>query len=273
MMERAEGARAGGFAAVSTLAGELAAWEADGRSLPTLRRELELREAPVNCVDPFVAWYPGYEPGRVRGEASAHLRASEDDVLRYCEELGAPFVTVVAPFVGRVGDFGEVVERLGRFADRAATVGVRPHLEMVPTTLVPDLASALALVRAVDRPNLGLLVDTYNLCRGGMVMDELDDVPLELVFELQLADAPAVAVGDSYFADALHRRQLPGLGELPVHEIVARLAAKGPLPPTGPEVFADDLAEMPAVDAARLAGQVTRDFLASAGGLTMAAAP
>jgi len=266
LLERAEAVRAGGFSSLSVLTGELVAWEEGGRSLAELRRELRAREAPISAIDPFVTWYPGYDPQAVDGEVALHLRASEDDVLRYCEELGARFITVVGPFVAPPADFERAVASLGRFADRAAKIGVSPHVEMVPTTRIPDLASAMALVRAVGRANLGLLLDTYNLCRAGVAISELDEVPRETVFQLQLADAPAQPIGHTYFDDALHRRQLPGLGELPLREIVERLTAKGPLPPTGPEVFADDLAAMSATSAGRLAGETTRAFLASLGG-------
>ena len=261
ILDRAEGLHAGGFAASSCLVGDLVAWERSGRSLGQLRRELDAREMPIGTVDPYLAWYPTFDPHHVSGAAAAHLGATEDDALRYAEEMGATYFSVVGPFDGPDGSFEECVENLGRFADRAAAIGVRPHLEIIPTTKVPDLETALALVSAVDRPNFGLLMDTYNLARAGISAADLERVPRELVFQIQLADAPAVRHGTDYFDDAFHYRQLPGEGELAVAEMVQCFARKGPLPPTGPEVFADDLNAMPPAAAGRRSGEITRAFL------------
>jgi 4-hydroxyphenylpyruvate dioxygenase len=164
--------------------------------------------------------------------------------------------------------FEEAVERLGAFADRAATIGVRPHIEIVPTTKVPDLATGLALVRAVNRPNLGLLLDTYNLARTGMDVKELDDVPHELIFEIQLADAPLKPRGASFWEEATSLRELPGEGELPVAEMLALIARKGPLPPIGPEVFQAELVALAPIAAGERAAAATRKVLASANALS-----
>jgi sugar phosphate isomerase/epimerase len=240
---RADAAEAGGFSCMSVFTGDLLAYEEDGGSLRQLRRALAAREMPVSCIDPYFAWYPGFDPGVAPPAVAVHFRHTEDDVLRYAEELGATFISVLGPFFQDDLDaaFDEQVERLGAFADRAATVGLRPHIEIVPTTKVPDLAAGLALVRAVGRPNLGLLLDTYNLSRSGLDPAELDAVPHELIFEIQLADAPAKPRGANFFEEATSLRELPGEGELPVAEIIERIARKGPLPPTGPEVFKSEL--------------------------------
>jgi sugar phosphate isomerase/epimerase len=262
LLTGAEGVAEGGFSSISVLTGQLEAWEAEGRTLENLRDEMAARGAPISAVDPYLAWYPGYDINAATGEAAAHLRASEDDVLRYAEALGVTFVTVVGPFSGPDGSFDEAVENLGRLADRTAEIGVRPHLEIIPTTKVPDLETGMKFVQAVNRPNFGLLLDTYNLGRSGMDPAELDRVPLEMIFQIQLADAAAEPKGTDYFDDAFHYRELPGQGELQVAEMVSRIAAKGPLPPTGPEVFSDAMNARSASEAGRVSGEVCRDFLA-----------
>jgi sugar phosphate isomerase/epimerase len=135
----------------------------------------------------------------------------------------------------------------------------------MPTTHIGDLATALALVEAVGRPNLGLLLDTYNLGRSGDGPDDLDKVPRELVFQLQLADGAAEPVGENYFEDAV-TRLFAGEGALGAAAMVERLVAKGPLPPTGPEVINSERLDKldPAVAAAESMEQ-TRRFLADLG--------
>jgi len=262
LLERTEAVHAGRFSCMSLFTGDVSTYVEQHGSLRSLRHELDARETSINCIDPYLAWYPGYNPAAASGDAALHLRASEDDVLRYVEALGASYVSIVGPFGGPDAPFDAVVESLGNFADRAATIGARPHLEIVPSTKIPTLAAAIALLRAVNRPNLGLLLDTYNLERAGDDPSELSNVPLEQIFAIQLADGHATPVGGDYFADGLHHRQAPGKGDLRVADWVNRISAKGPLPPIGPEIFQDELNAMESKVAGEYCAHVSRDFLA-----------
>ncbi len=265
-LERAEAVGPGGYAAMSCMVGDLEAWEATGRSMAELRGELDAREVVLNTLDPYLAWHPGHDPARPVGAAArhgaAHLSMTEEKLLRWADALGATYVSTLGIFDGDDIPFEEAVERLGRFADRAAEHGLRPHVEPIPTTTIPDLATSLALVQAVGRPNLGLLLDTYNRGRAGVHPDELDAGPLELVFQLQLADGAGIETSDDYFVDAFHSRSLPGEGAFPAAEMIARLAAQGPLPPSGPEVLNPGLHALHPRDAGPHAATVTRAFLA-----------
>ena len=234
VLDRAEAVAPGGYAAMSVMVGDLAGWEAAGRSIEELRRELDAREVRVNTIDPYLAWYPGHDPEHPTGVAAKHrehLVMTEEKLFRWADALGAEFVSVLGTFDGPAVSFDETVEILGGFADRAAPHGLRPHLEPIPTTKIHDLRASLELVRAVGRDNLGLLLDTYNLGRAGVDPAEMEAVPLELVFQLQLADGSGIEDGKDYFADAFHRRSLPGEGGFPCAEMIAPLAKQGPLPP------------------------------------------
>jgi sugar phosphate isomerase/epimerase len=272
LLERSDAVAAGGFAAMTAFTGDVLEYEQTGGSLPALRRELAAREAPITTIDPYFAWYPGFDPSVAPPEVAKHFEATTDDLLRYADDLGATYISVLGPFFqdDLQPPFDEVVESLGAFVDRAAAAGLRPHLEIVPTTKIPDLATGLALVRAVNRPNLGLLLDTYNLARTGLQVDELDDVPHEVVFQIQVADAPREPRGASFWEEATGLRELPGEGELPVAEMLERLARKGPLPPTGPEVFQAALGALAPAEAGQRSAETTRAVLARAGALATA---
>jgi sugar phosphate isomerase/epimerase len=266
IIERAESMHESGFASMSLFMKDLQAWEEHGGTLARLRSELDARHAPVSCIDPYLGWYPGFDPRAASGTRAAFLRATEEDVFRFVAATGAPSASLVAPYQDDGVPFDAVVDSLGHFADRSAAAGLRLHLEVVPTSNVPDLYTALRLVTAVDRPNLGLLLDTYNLARSGTDPREIDGVPRELVFAIQLADGAADPVNDDYRLDSLHNRRQPGEGELPVAEMVERVLRKGPLPPLGPEIFHDELSAVPARLAARRCAEATRRFLAALGG-------
>ena len=262
---RARAAAESGFGSISVTTADLEAWMGAGRSLAELRRQCERAGVGISAVDPYLGWYPGWDPVSFAGEGADLLRATEDDVLRYGSELGATFLTMVAPFDDRRAPFDEVVESLGAFAHRAAECGIRPHLEPIPGSRVDRLAYATELVEAVDRDNLGLLIDTYNLARAGESVETLSAVPRRRVFQVQLADATRERKGATYFDDALHHRMLPGRGELEIDPYLAVLAPDGALPPTGPEVFSDQLATLSTKAAAAEAGRCCRDYLSSVG--------
>jgi sugar phosphate isomerase/epimerase len=274
LLERADGAAAAGYDVASCFVGDLFELEREGTSLSEVRRRLDQIGVELNTLDPYLAWYPGYDPAAPVGVAveygGPHLAATEADLLRWAGELGATYVSTVAPFDDPAGrfenpaeaPFDQVVDSLGRFADAAATAGLRPHLEVVPTTKVADLRTALELVRAVGRENLGILVDTYNLGRAGVEAAELEAIPHELIFQIQLADAPKAARGENYFDDAFFFRSYAGEGELDVAAMVDRIAAGGPLPPTGPEVFNEEIHGLAPADAAAQSLAATREFLA-----------
>jgi sugar phosphate isomerase/epimerase len=268
ILERAEAVGPGGYVAMSCMVGDLAAWEDSGRGTKELRRELDARGVHVSTIDPYLAWYPGFDPNHPTGVAAKngapHLVMSEEKLFRWADDLGATYVSTLGTFDGPAVPFDAAVEALGGFAERAADQGLRPHLEPIPSTKVHDLAAALALVQAVDRPNLGLLLDTYNLGRAGVEPFELDVVPLELVYQLQLADGAGLEDGADYFADAFHHRSLPGEGNFPAAEMIAALARKGPLPPAGPEVLNAELHALHPRECGPHAAEVTRRFLADA---------
>ncbi len=265
ILERAEAVGAGGFSSTSCFVGDLLAWEADGRTIAELRDEMNMRGAPIDTVLPIVSWHPRWDPANPTGPAAKHgglhVTATRDDAIRWADELGATRITTVGPWGGPDAPFEELVDALGEFADRAAVIGAGLQIEIVPTSKVPDVRTALALARGVGRSNVGLLLDTYNLCRGGVDLGDLDEVPLEMVFGLELADAAADAKGADYFDDALHWRLLPGDGDLDVAGVVARLAARGPLPACGFEVMSDELNSRPAREVGRIAGESTRAFI------------
>ena len=274
LLERAEAVKPEGFASMSLFMMDLAAWEQREGTLAGFRSELDAREAPVICIEPYLSWYPGFDPRAVTGERAQFVQAVEADVFRFADATEASFVSLVAPYDDDVVPFDAVVEALGAFADRAATAGLQLQLEPVPTSKVPDLPTAFRLVTAVARPNVGLLLDTYNLGRGGIDPEDLHAVAHELVFALQLGDGTARPLNDDYRVDSLHNRRLPGEGELPLAAIFEQVMRKGPLPPLGPEVINDDLAALPASLAARRCADAIRSFLTDqvdppTGGLTV----
>ncbi len=255
---RADAVAAGGFAATSVASGELLEFERAGGSLRDLAREMRDRGGPLTILDSFMTWYPGGSRGP--GAAS---EASPETMLRFAEELGARSTTLNTPYVGDPAPTEEVADALGRFADRAAELGLLLHLEQIPTSMVPDLPTALEIVRAVDRPNAGLVLDTFHLARSGCTPHELSAVDPAKVFHVQLCDGPLTPRVADYYQEAVTHREFAGEGEMPVAELARSLEDIGALGHVGPEVFLSALDAMTPAEAGRLCREKTDAFLAT----------
>ena len=263
LFARAEAVAAGGFSCMSILSGDLVALERAGTSVRDTARELRARDAPPVILDPFLAWYPGWAGAAVSGAQADSQNVDAGTVLRFAEEIEARSLSVLTPFSGDPAPREAVLDALGAFADRAAAQDLRLHIEVIPTSMAPDLGSGWELVRGVGRDNVGLVLDTFHLGRSGCTIDELSAIPADRIFHVQLCDAPLQPRIDDYFEEAVTIRDFAGEGELGVREMARCLEEMGALDNVGPEVFSGELHAMDAADVGRLCRAKTDEFLSS----------
>src|SRR5580700_369787 len=228
---------------------------ADGMTAAEIGRQA--RDLGLDLViDPVMNWYPDREPS-----PSRFAGVSTDDALRMCEELGVTSLTAIATASSDV-PVPELAGHFGAVCDRAAGFGAQVHLEFMPFTVVRNLRIAWDLVRGADRPNGGLVFDTWHFFRGEPDFDVLAGIPGEKIFCVQLDDAAAVPQGS--LREETSRRLLPGDGALDLVAAVRALHQIGALRWVGPEVISPELAAMPVLDAATLAMERTRAIVAAA---------
>ena len=161
---------------------------------------------------------------------------------------------------GGTWSLDEAAAAFAGLCDRAAEHGLLVHLEFLPWSRIPDLATAWQVVREADRPNGGLMLDAWHYFRSTPDGALLRSIPGASILGVQLCDAPAVAEANPLHA-TLHERLLPGDGELALRTLLADLRATGTTAPIGVEVFSDVLAALPPEEAGRLAGQSLRAVL------------
>jgi sugar phosphate isomerase/epimerase len=161
-------------------------------------------------------------------------------------------------------DRDRAIERFGRLCDLALDFGLTVDLEFPSWSETGDLSAAAAVVRAVDRPNAGILIDTLHFFRSNSSIDQLAALPPEWFRFVQLCDAPADAppTVERVIHAARAARSLPGYGHLPLRELLEHL-------PPGPfslEVPNDVLRrELGTTDYARLVLATARDVVADRG--------
>lgn len=157
------------------------------------------------------------------------LLAECDDLCRVAEEIRCPYVVVVPsplpPGVGRPEVIEESSRVLGELGGIASKRGVGLAFEFLgqPDCSVQTLALADEIVREVGQPNVGLVIDSFHFYAGGSTIESIDALDPSRLFIFHINDAedrPREQLEDRH-------RLLPGLGILPLNEIVAALRRIG----------------------------------------------
>jgi sugar phosphate isomerase/epimerase len=253
--ERIAAARAGGFDGISLRLGDYARARAEGLSDDDMRALLAGEGLAVAEIEALTAWRPGATPARPE---HAELR-----VLAVAEAMRARSISVVEG-PGAPVPVDAAAEAFVALCDRAAARGLLVHIEFWPGSAL-DLATAAAVIAKADRPNGGLLVDTWHLARtrGGTAL--LEGIPGTHIGAVQISDSPRVDEPEAdYLAAALTRRLLPGDGSLDLVGFLRLLETRGSPAPIGVEICSAQLAAEPPDIVARRAGDAIRTLVAAA---------
>lgn len=210
-LELIAAAAAAGYAAVGL-------WvEPERFSVGYLRQvKAALRDHDLQLLDAEVVWI---KPGAMN---PAHLQT-----LDIAAELGARHVLVVSSDP----DQQATIHKLTQLCDHHR--GLRIVLEFGAFTEVRNLEQACEIIRAVNRPNLGMLIDALHWSRSGGTLEQISQLPAEWLTYAQLCDAggpgPDMGNPDDVRLEAVDYRLLPGDGDLPLWDWLAVLPEGLPL--------------------------------------------
>ncbi|PRY69096.1 4-hydroxyphenylpyruvate dioxygenase [Glaciihabitans tibetensis] len=225
-------------------------WREDHRLFPGGSRKLRglLAEQSLGLADLQVL--------RDFDGAPDDLRASKRrEALRFLDsavECAAPLVLVAASTDPR-SIRTRIVEDLQWLSDEAAKRQLRVGYESLSWSFRNStLVDAWASVREANRDNLGVVVDSFHIHVLHRDESDLDGIPVEKIFLVQLSDLPGPVPAGMLIEVARHRRLLPGTGIFDLRSILSRLLCVGYAGPIGVEVFND---AMKAADPARVARQ------------------
>jgi sugar phosphate isomerase/epimerase len=179
------------------------------------------------------------------------------------EKVGASSILAIDAFGGS-WSIDEATEAFAGFCDRALSAGIHVHLEFLPWSRIPDLATAWQIVQEANRPNAGIALDAFYWYRGNPDAELLTSLPSNAITALILDDAP-VSTDRAVLDTAMHARLLPGVGELNLIGLLSTLQTIGVDVPVGVEVLSDSFHLYPPVEAATLAYDATRSVLKRAG--------
>ncbi len=148
----------------------------------------------------------------------AEMRDFSTD-LDVLAQLGVPRINAVS----LDPDLGRTFDQFAALAEVAAQRNIETDIEPVPGLTVGDLATAVAAVEHVGRPDFRLLIDTMHVVRSGSDAADLAALNPNSIGYAQLNDTVLRPLIDNYMEEAMYERMVPGEGELPLHDLLAAL--------------------------------------------------
>jgi sugar phosphate isomerase/epimerase len=191
------------------------------------------------------------------------LAATTAGVETVADALGGRHVSAGEFRPGRL-DPDAAAARLAGLAERLAERGLQVALEAFPWSALPDVDTAVDLLRRAGSPHAGLMIDVWHFFNGGAQLDVLDDLPGAGVVAVQLNDGARVHA--DFLRHARAARRLPGYGELDVVGLVRAVQAAGFAGPWCVEVNTPVFRGLAVEDAARVAADAAMAVLEAAGG-------
>ncbi|MFS8606813.1 MAG: sugar phosphate isomerase/epimerase [Gammaproteobacteria bacterium] len=239
--------RAAGFDGLEVWSRDLTDTYGGARGVASLLREAGL-EIPAFQL---LRDYEGSDRPR------AERLAEAEELFEQMIDLGTDTLLVCATADPRsMPDLEAHVRDLRALADLARARGLRIGFEPLSwSRWVSTYEQAWACVEAVDRPNFGLVIDTFHVFSRGSSLRIVDRIEIEKVFMVQLCNAVTMPL--PVIEIARHHRRFPADGEWPVHELVQRLEARGFEGFYSIEVFNDAYKTR---DPAEIAAQAYRSF-------------
>jgi 2-keto-myo-inositol isomerase len=226
--------------------------------LRALLAEARLKPLAINSVE-FITFNAGWEKANTMNLIARYARMAD--------HLDCPFIVLVpSPRPEGVTDrevLDESVRVLLEISDRFKEFKVSFAFEFLGFgwCSVSTLEQDFAIVKAVNRANIGLVLDTFHFYAGGSSVGTIRDVDPEKIIILHVNDAealPKTALQDAH-------RLFPGEGVIPLGEIAANLRQIRYDGPVSLEMFRPAYWFRPPEEIARKGIEAIRKFLGSSG--------
>jgi sugar phosphate isomerase/epimerase len=152
-----------------------------------------------------------------------------------------------------------VIDNFARFCELSRPFGLKVLLEFIPYLQTRTVEDAVRVVGTAAQSNGGVLIDALHFSRSGGMPEHLLSLDPRWLSYCQLCDAPAEPpLAEDLANEARSDRLLPGLGALPLNELLDALPSGIPI---GVEAPCAEYAELSASERGRLCGVATRVFL------------
>ena len=201
----------------------------EGYPVASLRQALDALD-PVNlgALADVERWRPAERTAMLQ-EAEALTRLAADVGIANIQLLSGPVApggVYSGPSELSPRELRRVTsEAVRAVADLGAPLGIRYYLEPVAWTPLAPLARAVEVIDAVERDNVGLVLDFWHLWQCGTTPDDVARLDRRVIEGIDLADS--LGPPGSPSPDQRSRRVWPGEGEIPLRDWVAAVRATG----------------------------------------------
>ena len=223
-----------GYGGVEIFENDLLGFDGSARDVRRMMADLGL---VCTCYQPFRDFEGLTGAARIRAFDRAEAKF---DVMA---DLGAELMLVCSSVHRDAsGDFERIVDDFRELGERAARRRLRVGYEALAWgRYVYDHRQAWEIVRRVDHPSVGLILDSFHSLARKIPIASLRDIAGPKIFLMQIADAPDLSMDYLYWSR--HFRCLPSQGDLPVAEYVAAAVRQGYRGPLSLEIFNDRFRE------------------------------
>ena len=197
-------------------------------------------------------------------QAYESIKRECEELSRIASEIGCPCIVVVPGRLPRGGAsrenvVSESVKVLNELCDISVNHNVGLAFEFLGQTdfSVPTLDLAADIVRNAGRDDLGVVIDRFHFHAGGSTFEMIEDLDPELIQIFHINDAedlPREQLEDRH-------RLLPGLGILPLREMVSAFRQIGYDKVASVEIFRPEYWERDPFELAREARVATERVL------------
>lgn len=182
-------------------------------------------------------------------------------------EINNPYMIIV-PTMGagmvqktEIEVFNDSVEVLLKLSDIAKPYGVKLAFEPIgdPRWCVRSLRQCWDIIRTVDRENVGIALDAFNLYMYNKLADieDIGLIPLKKIFVYHIDDSEDLPLGVLDHCNRL----FPGDGIIPLEKISSMLKSAGYDEIASLELFRPEYWDMEPEDVIRIGAQKTREYL------------
>jgi len=198
--------------------------------------------------------------------AYVQIRAECEELSAIAEAIGCPYIVVVPGKLppGGLSSYGVIEESVGTLRE-LASIGERHGVALAFEFLgqqdcsVQTLELADEIVVKVNRRNIGLVLDSFHFHTGGSTIKMIDALDPKRLFIFHIDDAEDLPLDQ--LTDA--HRLLPGLGILPLEEIIAAFKRIGYDANASVEIFRPEYWERDPFELAREAKAAVERVLES----------
>ncbi|HKS29696.1 MAG TPA: sugar phosphate isomerase/epimerase [Pyrinomonadaceae bacterium] len=183
----------------------------------------------------------------------AELLAECEDLCRIAQAIDCPYIVVVPSPLPEGKTREDVIEESVHVLSELSSIAKRFSVSLAfeflgqPRCSVQTLDLAHEIVKEVDRDNVGLVIDSFHFYAGGSRLESIEALDPERLFIFHINDAedrPREELEDRH-------RLLPGLGILPLREMVGALRRIGYSRVASVEIFRPEYWERDPLELAR----------------------